>query len=163
MRSPIRGRRLDPAKLANRRSARRESEMGYLLKRRWLLAAAVLASVSAMLVAGSVATAGKKPKTKVELEIFKEKTDDGDVKVFVYEVTITKPKKCKKNRRVVIVWDQNGNGKKDKGEVVIGRGRTNGKGHFDLETVFKPPRGDRVLVIVKKNRKCKRGKTSERA
>ena len=109
-------------------------------------------------VLASAATTSGKAKTKVSIKFFEDEPG-----VFVYETAVKKPRKCKKNRSVIVYHDENGNRKRDKNEFVIGKGKTNRRGHFDFDSPIAPPEGDRIGVEVKKNRKCKAGKASTRA
>ncbi len=79
------------------------------------------------------------------------------------KVTVKKPKNCKRDRKVTVFHDENGNGKLDRGEFVIGKGRTNSRGRYSFESEVAPPAGDKIGVVVKGNKKCKGGKASTTA
>jgi hypothetical protein len=129
--------------------------------RPWVLAICLL--VGCFVFSATIAnatTVDRKAKTKVSIT-FEQDADDDEL--FSYATKIKKPRKCRKNRQVIVYHDENGNGKRDSGEFVIGGGKTNRRGRFEFESRTAPPEGDKIGVEVKKNRKCKAGKASTRA
>lgn len=136
----------------------------------------LVATLSCLLIASLgftvvAANAGKgkggkgkgKAKTEVEIDFYLEEDEDEEDEYYVYEVEIVKPKKCKKGRMVTVFHDENRNGKFDKGEFVLGQGVTNKRGRLSFDNDVAPPSGDRIGVIVEKNKKCKAGKESTKA
>ena len=99
-----------------------------------------------------------KAETKVALK-FSEKAEG----VYKYVGKVNKRKTgelCWADREVKIFHDKNSNEKKNKGEPVIGKGRTNNRGRYALRSKVAPPPGDTVSVIIKKNENCKTGRNS---
>jgi len=119
----------------------------------WLLGICLIAACFAFgsVVAGAATTAGKS-RTNVSIRFSELGAND-----FRYTVRV-RPRKCRKNRRVIVFHDENGNGRLDGGEFVIGKGRTNRRGKYVLASDVAPPDGDKIGVLVKKNRKCRSGR-----
>ena len=103
-------------------------------------------------LAADAATTSGKSRTNVSIRFSEASSND-----FRYSVRVG-PKKCRKNRKVIVFHDENGNDRLDRREFVIGKGRTSRRGKYVLESDVAPPAGDKIGVLVKKNRKCRSGR-----
>jgi hypothetical protein len=108
----------------------------------------LLAAIALVASSTGTATAAKAPTTVRLSSVIEGMAGEG-----IYSGKVRSPRqRCKRNRLVQVIHDT-------VPPFLIGQTRTDGKGNWTLSGPL-PPDGDRVIVKVKKTKRCKGDRTT---